>query len=254
MKKLIYFLFSILIFSLTACVPDDKLYDYTDFPEHLITSYEEAETMTSNKYIVYYYSTNCGHCKEVKQDVLGFVDNFDTLPFYIFNIQDAQYMDVSSLEEFRGTPTVFVMSDNKVLEAYVGSVEVLQFINIYNSISFDYNSFESQHLNNYQDVLDIQRDSYILYYYLDECPFCKLAKEDLLVWAYTRSVEDIYFMNGANVIDPDNVPTELTILNSGTPILLIMSNGKFIDEYYSGSEVVLNYILTVGDSETLTLD
>ena len=260
MKKSILFLLSLLIISLTACTPGtsstdpDKLFEYTDFADQSISTYEEAETKSTNKYIVYYYSESCSHCKDVKQDILGFFDSFEAIPFYIFDIRNEKNTGDTSLNEFVGTPTLFVMSDNKVLEKYVGSINIRQFIDIYNSINLDYSSFESQHLTSYQDVLDIQRDTYILYYYLDECPFCKLAKDDLLKWAFTRSVEDVYFMNGANVIDPDNVPTELTILNSGTPILIIMSNGVFTDEYYSGSEEVLDYISTVGDSETLNLN
>ncbi len=224
-----------------------------DFPEHIVSSFGELETITSNKYIVYYYGTYCGHCKIIKQDILGFFDNFEALPFYILNTFDARFIDDSSLDEFRGTPTIFVMSNSKVLEAYIGSTAILEFIAINKSINLDYNSFESQHLVDFQDVINIQRDSYILYYYTDECPSCKLAKDDFLEWAFTRSVEDVYFINGETVIGSDNIPTELTILNSATPIILIMSNGEFIGEYYSGSDEVLNYILAVGDLETLSL-
>ena len=61
-------------------------------------------------------------------------------------------------------------------------------------------------------------------------------------------------MNGAEVTDPDNIPTELIILNSGTPILLLMSNGVFLDEYYSGEEDVRTYITTIGDGELRQLN
>ena len=56
-------------------------------------------------------------------------------------------------------------------------------------------------------------------------------------------------MDGSKIEDPDNIPTELIILNSGTPILLLMSNGVFLDEYYSGEEDVRMYIETIGDGE-----
>ncbi len=255
MKKLILVLLSFLIVTLSSCVPEvDPLLDYSDFPNNIITTHEEAETMSSNRYIVYYYSTNCGHCASIKQDILTFFSTFDTLPFYIFNINDAQGIDVSSLSEFRGTPTVFVMSDNQVLEYYIGSDKVINFIDRYDDITLDYSSFNSQHLTKYQDILNIQRDSYILYYYLDVCPHCNLVKEDFLNWAFTKSAEDIYFMNGANVQDPDNIPTELTILNSGTPILMVMSNGVFTDEYYSGSEALLEYLIEIKEDSVSLLD
>lgn len=255
MKRLILVLLSLLIFTLTSCIPEEeKLLDYSDFPNSIITTYEEAETISENKYIVYYYSSNCGHCASIKQELLTFLSTFDTLPFYLFNISDARNIDVSSLPEFSGTPTMFVMSDNQVFEYYVGADKVIEFTHRYDDIILDYSSFSSQHLTKYQDVLNIDRDSYILYYYLDVCPHCNLVKDNLLEWAFTKSAEDIYFMNGANVQDPDNIPTELTILKSGTPILLVMSNGVFTDEYYSGSEDLLEYLLEIGEDGLSLLD
>ena len=49
-------------------------------------------------------------------------------------------------------------------------------------------------------------------------------------------------MNGATVSGSGTLPTELIILNSGTPILAVMTNGEFADEYYSGTTQVLEYI------------
>ncbi len=246
MKKLLVILVSFLLITLASCVPQPtEEYEYSDFEDHLISTYNEAENLQNNKYIVYYYSQNCGHCQTVKQDVLGFFDSFEMLPFYIFDISSAVF-GTSGLDEFIGTPTIFIMSDNQVSEAYIGSVNIITFIEKYKNIELDYSSFESLQLTTYQDVLEIENDAYILYYYLDNCPHCMLVKDDFLKWAFTKSVGDIYLMNGANVIDPDNIPTELTILHSGTPIIVVMSNGEFADEYYSGSDEILQYILDNG--------
>ena len=251
MKKLLVVLISLLVLSLSACREIYVELDYLDFPDNTITSYEAAENEQSNKYIVYYYSANCGHCLTVKPDILDFFNDFDTLPFYIFNITDAP--DVSGLEEFIGTPTVFVMSDGVVSESYIGSDNIYDFILKYNDLELDYNTFNSLHLTTYQEVLNIEEDIYILYYYLDNCPHCITVKDNFLSWVFTKSAGDIYFMNGANVTDPDNVPTELTILNSGTPIIVIMSDGEFTGEYYSGSEEILEYILVIGEGKIAQL-
>jgi hypothetical protein len=87
---------------------------------------------------------------------------------------------------------------------------------------------------------------------LDDCPHCIAAKDEVLRWAWQRDITDIYFMNGATVNDPDNIPTELIILNSGTPLLLVMTNGYFANEYYSGTEDVLAYIEELGMGEITT--
>ena len=254
MKKLLFILMILLVFTLSSCIREEKELDYSDFPDNLITTFEEAETMSNNKYIVYYYFTYCSHCSSVKQEILNFFLDYDTLPYYIFNIADANHIDVSSLQEFEGTPTVFVMSGTDVLEKYQGADDIRNFISIYKDLNLDYSTFSTHHLTTYQQVLDIEENQYILYYYLDNCPHCNLVKEDFLEWAFTRNYSEIYFMNGSNVIqvtDPDNIPTELTILNSGTPILLVMSNGEFTDEYYSGSEDLIQYLFTIGDSSII---
>ena len=256
MKKYILVLISILVLVLSACEPEPEPepieLDYLDFPNHLITSYNDAEKINENKYVVYYYSETCGHCHTIKQDVLEFFEDFETLPFYILNI--FRTTDYSTLEEFIGTPTVFVMSDDQVSETYIGVDEVYEFISGYSDIELDYSSFDDVHLTTYQEVLDIEKDVYILYYYLNDCPYCIMVKNSVLEWAFTKSVGDIYFMNGAYVTDPDNIPTELTILNSGTPIIVLMSNGEFTDEYYSGSEEVLEYILEIGSDKIAKLN
>jgi len=253
MRKLTLLLITILVLTLSSCVEEEPIVlDYSSFEDNLITSYNEASHEFENKYIVYYYSQSCGHCATVKDDILQFFDSFETLPFYIFDVSQAE--GTSDLEEFYGTPTVFVMSDGVVTESYIGSDFIYDFIAKYSNIELDYSTFSDLSLTTYQEVLDIEQDLYILYYYLDGCPHCQLVKDDFLAWAYTKSVGDIYFMNGANVVDPDNIPTELTILNSGTPIIVIMSNGEFTDEYYSGSEEILEYISAINDGKVANLE
>ena len=132
MKKVILGLITVLVMTLSGCSFKPEELDYSDFSTHLITSYDEAENETSNKYIVYYYHDNCAGCETIKQDILSFFEIFETLPFYILNIQDAE--DLSGLEEFEGTPTVFVMSDNQVTETYLGSLEISNFISAYRNI------------------------------------------------------------------------------------------------------------------------
>lgn len=243
------------VITLSACVeePEPSELDYSDFPEHLLTSYSAAETIEDERYVVYYYGKVCGHCTNIKQDVLHFFDTFDLLPFYILEIQDTP--DSSSLEEFRGTPTIFVIADGEVIDYYVGSVDVYDFFDNYQdleSVPLDYDHFKTQELTTYNQALEIESDAYLIYYYLDDCPHCIATKDDLLEWAFKRDLRDIYFMNGATVSGSGTLPTELIILNSGTPILVVMTNGEFADEYYSGTDEVLEYIGLIGMGEITT--
>lgn len=253
MKKLLLLLSLLILFTLSACEEDDinpdiiHDYEYTEFTNIKITSHSQAESMSNNKYIIYYYSATCSHCKEVKQDILEFASEYSDIDFYIFDILDAS--DSSSIEEFLGTPSVLIFSGGELSDIYIGKVRVMDFITDYSSPNLDYDSFESQHLDTYQDVLDIDEDIYLLYYYLESCPNCKAIKDQFLSWAFTKSVYQIYFMNGISVEDPDNIPTELQILASGTPLLLVMSDGVFTDEYYSGKDDIIDYIELIGSSD-----
>ena len=256
MKNILTFVLALFFaFTLASCEiePTREELDYSDFSEHLLSSYNDAETREDERYVVYYYGDSCGHCVKVKQDVLHFFNTFELLPFYILEVQDTP--DSSSLEEFRGTPTMFIMADGEVLDSYVGSVDIYDFFEEYKdleSIPLDYDHFETQELTTYDEALEIDSDAYLLYYYLDDCPHCIAAKDDFLEWAFQRDLRDVYFMNGATVSGSGTIPTELIILNSGTPILVVMTDGEFADEYYSGTDAVLEYIGLLGLGEIST--
>jgi thiol-disulfide isomerase/thioredoxin len=251
MRKISIFIsLLVLVLALSACEEQapETSFDYSDFPTHLVTSYEELE-QREERYVAYYYGEYCSHCATVKQDLLSFFSTFETLPFYILNTSDTP--DVSSREEFYGTPTIFVYSKGDIIDSYIGVDAIYDFMVTYRDIDeipLDYTHFSSQHVETYQELLDIEQDKYLVYYYLENCPHCIAAKPDFLKWAFQHDVKDIYFVNAATVAD-QTVPTELLIFNSGTPVLAVMSNGEFADEYYSGTDEVLNYIATIGDAE-----
>lgn len=247
MKKLILLITLLLTITLSGCETAFEELDYTDFPDSVVTNYSALEDIKDQRYVAYYYSKNCGHCADIKQDILNFFNHFKDMPFYILDTSLAK--DVSGYDEFIGTPTVMVIANGVVLESYVGTFEIKDFIKEYDDFDkfeLDYDLFLNQHLTNYDQVLEIESDSYILYYYLKDCPHCQRTKSDFLAWAWERDISDIYFMDGATVSDPDNIPTELIVLNSGTPILVVMTNGEFADEYYSGTEAVIEYINKIG--------
>jgi len=250
MKKLILVLTLVFVLTLSACSPEEEIVlDYSSFESHLISSYDDATFQHENKYIVYYYSQNCGHCATVKEDILNFFNTYEGLPFYIFEVSQAD--DVSSLEEFVGTPTIFIMSDSIVSKAYIGSDKILDFITDYTDLEIDYDTFENQHLTSYQEALDIEKEIYLLYYYTPTSSECVEIQNAFLSWVYTKTVEDIYFLDSENMIDP--IPSELTILSNGVPIIVIISDGEYTGEYYKGSEAILGYIESIGTGKIASL-
>lgn len=243
MKKLIFILTLLFALTLSACSPteeDDGILEYSDLASKTLFTNVDAETKSNDKYIVYYYQEGCSHCQDIKQQILSFALEFDYLDFYL--VDSFNTPDSSSYEEFRGTPTAFVISGGEVIESYEGSDQILELIEKYSNLQFEYELFESQKLTSYSDVLEIEEDNYLVYYYLESCPNCIAIKDVFLKWAFTKNVNEFYIMNGADVLSPDDIPTELQILASGTPLLIVMSNGIFTDEYYLGQDEILDYI------------
>lgn len=222
--------------------------DYGNFSDQTLTSYYQTETISNNRYVLYYFDSTDESSENIKQEILSFFEDFDLLEYYFLDTSTIE-SEESMFGEYISEPIVYVISSNQVLEEYKGETQIIEFIGTYSSIEFDYDLFESQHLSTYEEVLNIEDDLYILYYYLNNCPYCMETKPYFLPWAFTKNVENIYFMEGSSVPNADQLPTELIVLNSGTPILVLMSNGKFANELYSGTEDVLNYINTIADGE-----
>lgn len=240
-----------IITTLTSCNIDSKAYldlDYSDFQESIVTSYQEAETIENERYALFYYdSTSLSNT--LKNEILNFFYDFSLFSFYLLDTSSVS--DESSYTEDKA---VYIIADGEIIESYSLS-NINSFIDKYTNLDdyeLEYDYFKTQFITTYQEALNIDSDAYILYYYLDNCPHCIRAKQDVLHWAIQRDVRDIYFINGQVISNDGSPPTELLILNSGTPILVIMSNGEFANEFYSGTDPVIEYITNLGLDEITT--
>ncbi len=249
MKKVITFLVFILVLTLSSC--NVFKLSYSDFEAQTLNSYHQSETVSNNRYILYYYDSTDEKSEEVREDILGFFKEFSALDFYLLDTSNIDN-ETSIFGVYESEPVVYIISSQKVLEEYKGSKAINEFIVNYSNIEFEYDLFEVQHITTYEEALNIKSDLYILYYYLDNCPYCIETKPHFLPWAFTKNVEDIYFMEGSSVPNADQKPTELIVLNSGTPILVLMSNGKFANELYSGTDDVLGFIERIGDGDIVS--
>lgn len=248
MKKILLMFVLMLGLLLSSCEKAEELlgvnhndsFEYSDFTYITINSHAEAEGKSNDKHIIYFYQELCSHCQAIKQDILGFADTFNDLEFYIFDISKAQ--DASSLQELVRTPTIFVFSGTEIIKSYIGKDKVLLFIEEYENLSLEYSSFNSQTLTTYNEILNIESSRYFVYYYLEGCAECIEIKSEVLAWAFTKNVNDMYIMDRANIEEPNDIPSELEILTSGTPILIVMNNGVYTDEYYIGKDEILDFI------------
>lgn len=104
--------------------------DYDLFPDHIKTSAADSLQLSDGTYIEYYYGEYCSHCRTVKPDLLYLFFMNSDLEFYLFNTTQ---MDGSvTIPGFLGTPTVYIVKNHEVVASYVGSIEVMEFIEDYN--------------------------------------------------------------------------------------------------------------------------
>jgi thioredoxin-related protein len=238
MKKISLLIVVVLsVVLLSACDSNLEL-DYSDFQDHIVDSYDYVESIPNERYVIYYYGANCGHCATVKQDVLNFFYNFDLMPFYI--IETGNTIDVSTLEEFQGTPTLFVMANGEIIDSYVGYIEVLEFVEIYNNINnitLDYDYFSPQYITDYDEILNQNPGDYVVYFYDSNSSDSLDVKEDVLKFAFSQGPNDVYFIDKQDVLDVV-LPSQLDVFNTSDVVLLVMSNGVITESHVTTFEII----------------
>lgn len=230
MKRWTLVVIVMLLLAVSGC-EDEELLDYSDFEDVRQLSYDAGETKENERYILYYYSENCGHCSDVKQEILAFFQTFDHLNVYLMDTGAEEVKDVSRYDEFVGTPSLFIIADGEVIESYIGSQEIRSFIESYRAFELDLSVFSSQEVMDGNDLLDLNR-TVLVYYYDDTCTICDDTHELFMTFAYRRGPKDVYFMNHQNTI---NIPQGFIALGEG-PVLVKMSNGM-IEATYQGNDL-----------------
>lgn len=247
MKKIILGIIFLLMFTLTACNKTEAL-DYADFYQHRESSYYLAETESIGRYVLYVYNSEDESSANVKADILTFFDTFSDLDFYLLDTSNIE-SEQSSFENYDGEPVVYIVSSHRPLETYKGKEAINEFITKYSDIVYDYDLYESQHVTDITEITESYDSAYLVYFYMEGCGFCEIIKEDMLKWAFTRSTEDIYFINSADSHIVNAFPDDLQLLMEGTPQLVVMSKGQYADERYIGVTQISDFIDQTGADE-----
>ena len=134
-KLLILPITSILIL---GCSPNKEAkaieYDYSDVAD-LTICWNDILSVESDKYFAYIYSRTCGHCNEIKQDVITYaLVNKGALYFVPFNktipiiIDRTLPLEKDKVEDLGivGTPSMFLIVNHVVKENYVGKKEIVK--------------------------------------------------------------------------------------------------------------------------------
>ena len=135
MRKLLFLVLPLLLVGCSSSRTEASTeYDYSDVST-LTICWDDIFKVQLDRYYVYIYSSTCGYCNEIKQDVISYaLSNPNTVYFVSFNnsipiIDDRFYPigkeDVNDLG-IVGTPSMFLIVNHIVEENYVGKKEIIR--------------------------------------------------------------------------------------------------------------------------------
>ena len=119
-------------------VEEEKMpLDYSDF-EDLHLEWKNLFSPAKSLYFVYIYSISCGHCSQIKDDVLTFINNQKDL-FYLMEYSKeiptsnnvAETIGKEKVEEISilGTPTLLNVSNGSLTLNIAGEKDILDYLN-----------------------------------------------------------------------------------------------------------------------------
>ena len=152
MKRLL--LLSVLL--LTACAeketetPNDppKNVDYEDIVLPKI-SWFDIFNREEEKYLVYFYSEECGYCNSIKEEILDYYETTTRKMFFIDVVEDGNVVinhsfdsviGVNDIEHLyiRGTPSLLELENKTVVNYYAGVQTIRAFISNVEDYNFHY--------------------------------------------------------------------------------------------------------------------
>lgn len=109
------------------------IYDYSDVA-HLMIEWSDILNKEEERYFGYIYSSQCGHCKEIKQDVIKAALNGKKKIYFITYTKEIPIITNASnnigVDDYEklgiiGTPTLFEIENRIVMDCYTGSEAII---------------------------------------------------------------------------------------------------------------------------------
>lgn len=135
MKRILFIATMLLLSSCheTELPNEERVYDYKDVQDRFI-EWKDVLAQEKENYFVYVFSYSCGHCKDIKQDILKktIIDGWDI--YYVEYTSDIlivdsnmPYIGITDYQKLGiiGTPTLFEISSGAVKDRFTGSKEII---------------------------------------------------------------------------------------------------------------------------------
>ena len=137
MFKIKSLLLSIIFLFLSCSNYEPNKHNYHEIKDYNI-NWSDIFIQDDDDYLVYFYSERCGHCNEIKQDVISFsLEDIFPLYFICTDIEviigpTKDLIGVDSIDDFYifGTPFLIRIYQHAIASYYVGSNEVKDYISI----------------------------------------------------------------------------------------------------------------------------
>ena len=116
-------------------ISNDAFLDYDLIHDKLI-SWNDLLIQEKDSYLVYVFSTTCGHCNDIKQQILSYSLRNDDLYFIQYNQgipicdSDATLTATDNVDDICifGTPSLLTIENGFLIENIAGSIRILESI------------------------------------------------------------------------------------------------------------------------------
>ena len=136
MKKLNSLVIPLLL--LTGCSGNQKKpiqHNYHETRDSLI-SWQDVFNQPEHDYLVYFYSERCGHCNEIKNQVISYYLSTSNKMYFVCTDLDAVFgqqgdlIGVNNIDDFYifGTPFLIEIHEHTIMNYYAGTKAILHFM------------------------------------------------------------------------------------------------------------------------------
>ena len=137
MPKFKTLFFLTLLFASCSQETEPAKHNYHEIKDSQI-SWSDIFVQEEDSYYVYFYSELCGHCSDIKQDVISFYLKEEYVLYFVCTDYEKvtgpkkDLKGIDNIDEFYifGTPFMVLLDDHIISDYYVGSSEILELISI----------------------------------------------------------------------------------------------------------------------------
>lgn len=194
----------------------------SDYAPNQVETIKTMYTQSENDYGFYLYSEECGGCKEAKKCMVNYQEDykngevffkiytydalrlrpegveFKTNPEGLSPTEIKNEMVRKGVGEVKDTyfayfPSLFVISDGKIVDYYAGPVDVVNFLYLENNLdSRSYQELDQFKLNDLSNFYNQKEDEYYIYLYYQTCPSCKAVKRNVFDYLFNKNEIPLY--------------------------------------------------------------